>query len=189
MRIILIVLFIAVLLSCNHSNVEEKPKTNDTTEVLGLLIDSFLVKGHNYMGSLYRDSIFKDLIIMQYDSIYTKLLPQVEGVKFKILTEDEICNYATIHESDPKNWFPDIIKGIKFIKENDTTYIASLVIPSVTPYYDKYGKPYFDPEINELHNDTTVKCWYHLKCGYAYHTIEVFKRGDSLFINKKSLAR
>ena len=102
MRLILTILIMFVLLGYNQPKVEDKPKVNDTTQVLGLLIDSFLVKGHNYMESLYRDSIFKDSIIMQYDSIYTKLLPQVEGVKFKILTEDEICNYATIHESDPK---------------------------------------------------------------------------------------
>ncbi len=190
MRLFLPLLFLISILACDKPKaVAEKEYANDTTEVLRLLVDSFLIKGRFNFPSLFRDSLLGDSIIMQYDSLYTKHIIKANGIKFKILTEDEICNYATIHESDTKNWFPDIIKRIRFVKDNDTTYIASLVIPSVSPNYDKNGKPYFNPDINALHNDTTARCWYDNKCGYAYHTIEVFKRNDSLFINKKSLTR
>lgn len=184
MRLILTILILIVLLSCNQSKVAEKPETNDTTEVLRLLLDSALNKkkivDYKY---LLQDNPFHDSIVLLQDSVYTQLLPEITGIKLKVMAEDEICTYATTYEADLKKSFPMVLQLRHFAK-TDSGYIADLNNIGVLPVVDGNGKPYFNPDIGKPYKGDE-SCLTQAMTGGSY-TIGVIKTKDSLYVKWES---
>lgn len=185
MRLILPLLFLLSVLACNKPKVVAvKAYTNDTTEVLRMLLDSALNKkkivDYKY---LFRDSIFGDSAVMLYDSVLFSYLPKVKGVNLKIMTEDEICTYATAYEADLKNWFPMVLQLRHFAK-TDSGYMADLNNIGVLPVVDGKGKPYFNPNTAKPYKGDE-SCLTQAMTGGSY-SIEVFKKNDSLFVKYES---
>ena len=140
-----LILFIStvVFLSCqsNHQKTNIVKDINDTSRVLRILLDSAII-GHHIpdKSHLYKNNPFGDSIILADDSILKIFLPQVDTLKFKLLTRDQICHLATINQ-DTFNFFPNFLI-LQHFKKNQSTYTVTLRNTCVIPMYNKNGKPY-----------------------------------------------
>ncbi len=137
---------------------EINPALNDTTEVLRILIDSGLI-GHHLIDQqyLHRDNPFGDSIIFLYDDLVVNHMPVFDTMKFKFLTEDQICDVAT-RLSWERKWFPTYLILANFEKA-DTIYRVALESAGVFAWFDKNGKPLRDARTGKLYKDT-AKCFF-----------------------------
>jgi len=134
---------------CNVDNTNSKIVKNDTTDILKILIDSALY--HERLpdfGFLTRNNPFGDTIIFKFDSILVGHLPT--NLKYKLLTQDEICSLARLHCYDA-NHSCSFLKLDSF-KKVDSTYKVFLQNQCVMPLFDKNGKQLFDSAFMQRHN-------------------------------------
>lgn len=152
---------------------------NDTTAALSILLNKdFLSRHMPGFGGLQRPSPFGDTIIFKTDSIIKAHLPKsINGFHFKFLTNDQICEQATLYYTDT-TYFPDYFQLNRFQKR-DSSYDIALQVTCVMPLYDKNGKKL-------LSNDTaSYKCMFGMMCGGGIG-VTVYKENDTLKIRKES---
>jgi hypothetical protein len=145
---------------CGVDKSNLKVATNDTTQVLKFVIDSaFYHRRLPDFSALTKNNPFGDTIIFKFDSILVGHLPS--DLKYKLLTQDEICFLATQYSNDTTD-FCNFLELSSF-KKVDTTYEISLQNQCVIPLYDKKGIPKFDKVFNQRHNSS--KCLFGYLCG------------------------
>lgn len=109
------------------------PVLNDTTAALSLLLnEKLLAENMPDFGALRMPGPLGDTIIFKTDSVIIRYLPDsLTGFHFKFLTEDEICNLATIYYADTIR-FPNFLQLSRFEKR-DRSYDISLQVTCVIP--------------------------------------------------------
>jgi hypothetical protein len=174
LSIIILTLTFWVDTGCNANNVNSKIAKNDTTEVLRILIDSaFYHERLPDFGFLTRNNPFGDTIIFKFDSILVGHLPT--NLKYKLLTQDEICSLARLHCYDA-NHFCTFLK-LNSLKKNDNKYEVYLQNQCVMPLFDKNGKQLFDSAFIQRHNYS--KCTFGGLCGGGM-SMTFIKQADTI---------
>ena len=161
-RSILSILIFALLFDtgCGANKTNLKVATNDTTQILRFVIDSaFYHQRLPDFSALTHNNPFGDTIIFKFDSILVGHLPS--DLKYKFLTQDQICSLATQHDNDTTH-FCNFLELSSF-KKVDTTYEVSLQNQCVMPLYGKKGKALFDKDFNQRHNN--YRCLFGYLCG------------------------
>jgi hypothetical protein len=157
---------ILIISSCTYRSNESftlERKANDTIEVFHILFDSTLVGYDSSNGESFRNNPYGDSIIIQFDSLFLKRIPSHDSLKFKILTEDEICDWATKFNEENK-LFPNFLV-LKHFYPTTTGYEVSLGITCVHSNY-KNGKRETDPRTGGLSD--TSKCHIGYLCGRSF---------------------
>lgn len=176
LRPILSILTFSILFytSCRVDSGDVKVATNDTTQVFKLLIDSAFYRGRlPDFSTLTRHNPFGDTIIIKFDSILVGHLPH--DLKYKFLTQDEICSLAIQHYSDSAEFCNFL--ALNSFKKVDTTYEVSLQNQCVMPLFDKNGKALFSKDFYQKHN--TCRCLFGFLCGGGM-AMNFIKQGDTL---------
>jgi hypothetical protein len=160
-RFITVILTFIILLDtgCGVEKANLKVATNDTTQVFKFLIDSAFYRYRlPDISRLQRNNPFGDTIIFKFDNILVGHLPS--DLKFKFLTQDEICSLATQYYNDT-TYFCNFLELNSF-KKVDTIYEVSLQNQCVMPLYDKNGNPKFD---KDFYKDIgKYKCMFGMMC-------------------------
>lgn len=167
-------IFVVIGASCRNDKPNPIVTKNDTTQVLKILIDSaFYRENLPSFSSLYRNNPFGDTIIIKFDPILVGHLPT--HLKYKFLTEDEICSLATQHLSDAYEFCTFI--NLNSFEKVDSTYEINIQNECVMPLFKKNGKPRFDKDFYK--NTGTFKCWFGLLCGGGM-AMTFIKQADTL---------
>ena len=175
-RSIFSILTITLLLNtgCDVDKTSLKVATNDTTQVFKFVIDSaFYRQRLPDFNSLQSNNPFGDTIIFKFDSILVGHLPR--DLKYKFLTQDEICSLATQHYNDT-TYFCNFLELNSF-KKVDTVYEVSLQNQCVMPLYDKNGNPKFDKDFYK--DREKYKCMFGMMCGGGIG-MTIIKQADTL---------
>jgi hypothetical protein len=173
---ILCILTFALLLDtgCGVDKTNLKVETNDTTQILRHVIDSaFYHQRLPDFGSLTRNNPLGDTIIFKFDSILIGHLPI--DLKYKFLTQDEICSLATKYDTDTTK-FCNFLE-LDYFKKVDTTYEVILKNECVRPLYDKSGKPKFDKDFYKDRGN--YKCMFGMLCGGGM-SMTFIKQADTI---------
>ena len=159
---------------CGVNKTNLKVAANDTTQVLRFVIDSaFYHHRLPDLSALTRNNPFGDTVIFKFDSILVGHLPS--ELKYKLLTQDEICSLATQHHNDTTN-FCNFLQ-LQHFKKVDTTYEVILKNQCVMPLYDKNGKPKFDKAFYKDRGN--YKCIFGMLCGGGM-SMTFIKQADTL---------
>lgn len=157
-----ILFLFSIMTSCINSNKDLQKNDelkNDTLEVFRILFDSTIVGHSKRFDDLYRNNPFGDSVILAFDSIYLNYKPSHDSLKFKILTENEICDWATKLNDQDKS-FPYFIWIRHFSKTQDG-YGIDMRITCVHSN-NKHGEKSIDPITGLLY---TSKCQFGFMCG------------------------
>jgi hypothetical protein len=137
-----------------------KSEENDTLEVFRILFDSTLVGHLEENSDLFRNNPFGDSIIVLFDSLFLKTSPCHDSLKFKILSETEICNLAT-KCSDQDKLCPEFL-NLRLFQKTSAGYEIDLRITCVGSNY-RNGKRFINPITGELSD--SCKCHFGYMCG------------------------
>ena len=136
-------------------------REDDTSKVLHLLIDSALENRPRDIpdrSDLTKNSPYKDSILFLADSIFMPYLAENSfPVKFKFLTEKELCSQATQFNHD-NIYYPGFL-SITHFEKTDSGYSVFLKNNCVIPQFDKHGHPV------GFSRADTLKCIFNFLCG------------------------
>jgi hypothetical protein len=168
--------FLILLTSCKEVQENNSViKTDDTTEAFTIILDSAFTGGHFNIQNFINYK-FNDSIIFVDDRLVHGKLPNLDKLKFKLLTRDSICSLATINQTNSLR-FPDILT-VPIFRKTNSGYQIMLESQCVIPLYDKMGKLKYS-----ANTDTTEKCWYRFLCTSSISMTLIY-RNDSIICSR-----
>ena len=138
-RLLITILTCTILFDtgCGVESTDMKVAKNDTTNILKILLDSaFYRQRLPNFSNLKLNNPFGDTIIFKFDSILVGNLPT--DLKFKLLTQDQICSLATQSYNNQKS-FCNFLELNNFQK-TDTTYKVRMETHCLEVVVDRIGK-------------------------------------------------
>lgn len=153
LRIFLLLLWILVLAGstgCEPRNTKATASKNDTAEIMRILVDSAFHKNKlPNIEKLVLRHFFGDSVLFKFDSsLMTHAPKETNGLKFKFLTEEQICRLATQYfdRRNDTTFEVHYVKVLRLLKRNDTSYMAELQNAMMSPPQVAH---YLDPHNTE----------------------------------------